>query len=229
MKWPKLVRRLRGAAAMRLGRISTTRPLSADFGFSRGTPIDRYYIEQFLQAHSADIRGDTLEVGDDSYSRRFGRDRIGRQDVLHVDPRYAGATIVGDLATSGTLPALTFDCIILTQTLQLIMDVEAAVRHLRGALKPGGILFVTVPGVSSVDRSEWGGRWCWSMTEYALRTMLENAFGTNDVRTKTYGNLFAATAFLHGASVEDTGTTRLNPVDAAYPVLVAGRARAAST
>ncbi len=86
MKWPKLVRRLRGAAAMRLGRISTTRPLSADFGFSRGTPIDRYYIEQFLQAHSADIRGDTLEVGDDSYSRRFGRDRIGRQDVLHVDP-----------------------------------------------------------------------------------------------------------------------------------------------
>ena len=73
MKWPKLVRRIRGAAAMRLGRVSTMRPLSTDFGFSRGTPIDRYYIEQFLQAHSADIRGDTLEVGDDSYSRRFGR------------------------------------------------------------------------------------------------------------------------------------------------------------
>ncbi len=229
MKWPKLVRRIRGAAAMRLGRVSTMRPLSTDFGFSRGTPIDRYYIEQFLQAHSADIRGDTLEVGDNSYSRRFGGARIGRQDVLHLEPDHEGATITGDLSVPGTLPPRTFDCIILTQTLHLILDVEAAVRQLHQALNPGGTLLVTVPGVSSVDRYGWGEGWCWSMTEHALRTMLSRAFEPNEVSVKTYGNLFAATAFLHGASLEDTGKARLDPVDAAYPVLVAARAQAAST
>ena len=226
MNWPKLLRRMRGAAAMRLGRVSKMRPLSTDFGFSRGTPIDRYFIEQFLDAHSSDVRGHVLEVGDDTYSRRFGGKRIGRQDVLHLEPNREGVTIAGDLSVTGTLPLNTFDCIILTQTLHLILDVEAAVRELRRALKPDGTLLLTVPGVSSVDRYGWGKRWCWSMTEHALGTMLSRAFEPNDVSVKTYGNLFAATAFIHGAAVEDTGKARLDPTDAAYPVLVAARARA---
>lgn len=228
MRWPELVRRMHGAAAMRLGRVSTMRPLSSDFGFSRGTPIDRYYIEQFLKAYSADVRGRVLEVGDDAYARRFGGSRIGRQDVLNLEHGQEGATISGDLSAPGTLPSHTFDCIILTQTLHLIIDVEAAVRQLRQALNPGGTLLVTVPGVSSVDRHVWGERWCWSMTEYALRAMLLRAFEPSEISAKTYGNLFAATAFLHGASVEETRTKRLDPIDDAYPVLVAARARASS-
>ena len=47
-------------------------PVSRSFGFDRGTPVDRRYIEQFLARHAAAIRGDVLEVGDDGYTRRFG-------------------------------------------------------------------------------------------------------------------------------------------------------------
>lgn len=226
MRWRTLIRRMPGAASMRIGRVSRLSPLSRDFGFSRGTPIDRYYIERFLQGYSGDIRGAALEIGDDSYCRMFGGDRIDSQDVLHIEGGRSGATITGDLAAPETLPLRTFDCVILTQTLHLILDPAAAVAHLRHALKPGGILLITVPGVSSVDRGEWGERWCWSMTERSLHGLLATAFDPNEVSVATYGNLFAATAFLHGASVEDTGTARLDPLDPSYPVIVAAGARA---
>ena len=32
-------------------------PISKKHGFDRGTPIDRYYTESFLEAHQADIQG----------------------------------------------------------------------------------------------------------------------------------------------------------------------------
>ena len=85
-------------------------------------------------------------------------------------------------------------------------------------------MLVTVPGVSSVDRGEWGDRWYWSMTENALADVLGSAFAEQQITAVTYGNLFAATAFLHGAAVEETGTARLDPSDQAYPVIVAARA-----
>lgn len=223
MKGRKRLSRLYGMVSMRLGRISRQRPLSGDFGYSRGTPVDRFYIEGFLEKHSADIRGHVLEVGDSAYSRRFGGDRVTKQDVLHLDPDRPEVTIVGDLSLPGALPDSSFDCIILTQTLHLIFDLEAAVRQLRDSLRPGGVLLVTVPGVSSVDRGEWSNRWYWSMTEQALTHLLATAFDPSQITATTYGNLFAASAFLHGASVEETGTRRLMPTDRTYPVLVAAR------
>ena len=220
-----MLRRLRGRAAMSLGRASSLRPLAEDFGFSRGQPIDRFYIEAFLHEHRSDIAGRVLEVGDDSYSRRFGGSRIMQQDVLHVHEGAAGATICGDISQAGTLPGQAFDCVIFTQTLHLIFDMPAALAALHEALRPGGVLLVTVPGVSSVDRADWQASWYWSLTERALAKLLSSSFETDQTIVKSFGNLFAATAFLHGAAVEDTGTRRLLPRDPAYPVIVAARAR----
>lgn len=59
-------------------------PLTSDWGFSRGLPVDRPYIEAFLERHAADIRGRVLEVGDDSYTRRFGGERVTQRDVLDI-------------------------------------------------------------------------------------------------------------------------------------------------
>ena len=59
-------------------------PISKEWGFDRGLPIDRYYIERFLQRHAADIRGRVLEVGDNAYTRRFGGDRVTNSDVINL-------------------------------------------------------------------------------------------------------------------------------------------------
>src|SRR5947208_3646362 len=65
--------------SVRFGDLGSVRPISFYFGFDRGTPIDRYYIEKFLSTQATHIRGRVLEVGDDSYSRRFGKLQIERQ------------------------------------------------------------------------------------------------------------------------------------------------------
>jgi SAM-dependent methyltransferase len=219
-------RRLHGRFAIGSGQFERSRPLSREFGYDRGTPIDRYYVEGFLAENAKHIHGRVLEVGDDVYSRRFGRNRITRQDILHVNHESAKATIIGDLSDPRTLRTAAFDCIVLTQTLHLIFDMAAAVREVRRALAPGGTALITVPGVSSIDRGEWGASWYWSLTDLALAKLLSGPFGSGSVSVESFGNLFAATAFLHGASVEEVDTTKLSARDPAYPVTIAGCAHA---
>lgn len=122
---------------MHIGRIASTTPLSDVWGEDRGTPIDRHYIEAFLETHAVDVKGHVLEVQEDDYSSRFGGDRVTRQDVLNLDSSNPRATIIGDLAVPATLPAGQFDCIILTQTLHLVFDMAAAIANIHRALRPG--------------------------------------------------------------------------------------------
>ncbi len=217
-------RRMRGSAALRIGRISSSHPLSSVYGYDRGTPIDRLYIETFLAETSADIRGNVLEVGDDSYSRRFGGNRIRKQDVLHVHAGNPSATIVGDLAAVGTLPENAFDCIVLTQTLQYIFDLELAVRHLRQALRPGGVLLVTVPAISPICADEWQDSHYWLFTSRSLERLLSSSFDPEKVSVSAFGNLYAATTFLHGAAVEETNRKKLQNAMPGFAVVICARA-----
>ena len=142
--------------------------------------------------------------------------------VHHGNPR---ATFVGDLTDPDVLPEAAFDCIVLTQTLQLIYDVPLAIARIHRALAPGGAVLVTAPGISQIDRGEWGKTWFWSFTPAALHALFSEVFGPEAVMVERYGNVFAATAFLQGLAVEELDTSDLDPIDQAYPVIVALRAR----
>ncbi len=133
---------------VRLGSLRRLQPISRAFGLDRGHPIDRYYIENFLKKHSADIRGRVLEIGDSRYTQKFGGQRVVQSNVLHVVPGNPQATLVGDLATGQGIPKDAFDCVILTQTLPHIYDVRGAVGNAYGALKTGGVLLSTFPGIA---------------------------------------------------------------------------------
>lgn len=202
-------RRLSGMLAMRVGRIASPSPLSDDYGWRRGTPIDRLYIDEFLSAHAGDIRGCVLEIGEDWYSRRFGGDRITSQDVLHVHAGNPAATIVGDIADPATLPEGQFDCILLIQTLQLIFDLDAAIGNLRRALRPGGVLLLTACGITPICEDEWRDSFYWMFTPRVLRRLLTAHFDAEKVEVSGLGNLYAATAFLHGAAVQEVSTRKL--------------------
>jgi hypothetical protein len=206
------------------GDLARTVPVSPDFGWDRGRPIDRFYVESFLARHARDVRGSVLEIGDDAYSRAYGGSQVVTQHVLHVDASHPGATLHGDLAVEGVLPRDAFDCIVLTQTLHLIFELETAVRRLHDALAPGGVLLLTVPGISQVDRHAWRDRWYWSFTVASLRRLFETAFEPDALAVESHGNVFAAIAFLTGAVVEDVDASRLDARDDAYPVVVTMRA-----
>lgn len=204
--------------------IAATEPLSRNFGWERGTPVDRLYIQDYLKANAGLIRGRVLEVGDDSYSRQFGGDRISRQDVLHVDANAPGATITGDLCDPSVLPDGAFDCIVFTQTLQMLFDVQQGIRQLYRSLAPGGTLLLTTPGISPTDPHEWNDCWYWSLNYASVKRLLDEGFGAGNHAIETFGNVYAATALLHGAVAEEIDISAMAPVDPVYPVILAARA-----
>jgi len=212
-----------------LGDLDRLQPFSRDFGFDRGDPVDRRFIENFLRRHSADIRGRVLEVGDDSYTRRFGGDRVSRADVLHVHADNPRATFVDDLARGDSLPSAAFDCIVLTQTLQYVFDPSAAVRTLARILAPGGVLLATVPGISQLSRDEWAETWYWSFTPLALRRLLELAFEADGVLVEAHGNVLTSVAFLAGLAAHEINAAAFEQDDPQYPLLVTARAVRAAT
>jgi SAM-dependent methyltransferase len=209
---------------VRFGDLRRLTPVSTRFGFDRGLPVDRWYIEDFLRRHSGDIRGRVLEVGDDRYTRRFGT-QVTESDVLHVEDGNPHATIVADLAGAEQIESNTFDCVICTQTLLLIFDIPAAIASLERILKPGGVVLVTVPGISRICTGEaelWGDYW--RLTTMSARRLLEEVFPAGKVEVEGYGNVLSAVAFLHGLAAEELERGELQARDPDFEVLVAARA-----
>jgi SAM-dependent methyltransferase len=210
---------------VRFGSLRRLTPISREYGFDRGRPIDRYYIEGFLAAHAADVHGRVLEIKEDTYTRRFGGERVYAVDVLSLEADDPRATIVGDLTSAAHIPDETFDCAIVTQTLQLIYDVRAAMATLHRVLKPGGVLLATVPGMSQVSPHEdWGEHWAWGFTTVSARTLAAEAFGASQVTVESAGNVMATIASLHGLAAEELRPAELEHRDPEYQLSIGIRA-----
>lgn len=212
-----------------MGNLRRTWPISPVFGFDRGLPVDRYYIESFLREHAEHVRGRVLEVGDASYTKRFGGDRVERSDVLHARSGNPAATIVGDLTTGEGIPEQAFDCVILTQVLPFVWDVPAAIDTARRALRPGGALLVTAPGISQISRYDadrWGDYW--RFTSQSMRRLFAQAFPGTNITLRTYGNALTATAFLQGMAAHELDVRELDDRHPDYEVIIGVCARAAT-
>ena len=211
---------------VRMGNLRRLSPLSDQFGYDRGQPVDRYYIERFLARHADDIRGRVLEVADNSYTRFFGGERVTQSDVLDVAKDNPQATILADLTCGETIPSDAFDCIVLTQTLHLVYDVRAAIRTLYRILRPGGVLLATFPGISqsTVDDRAAAGSWYWGFTAHSADRLLKETFAPERVRVEAHGNVLTAMAFLYGLAAEELRPHELDHRDERYDLLVAARA-----
>lgn len=206
--------------------VPSTQPASRCFGFDRGQPIDRWYIEHFLERCAADIRGTVLEIGDATYTRRFGGNAVASSEVLHTTPGSCEATILGDLSTGKGIIDETFDCIILTQTLPFIYEIQRAVGHCMRGLKPGGVVLATMPGICQISRydmNRWGDYWRFS--DASARRLFESVFGTGNVKVESHGNVLAACAFLRGFASDELGLSQLANNDPDYQVIITVRAQ----
>jgi SAM-dependent methyltransferase len=214
---------------VRFGSFRRVTPISDTFGYDRGLPIDRYYIERFLQEHSGTIRGRVLEVGDSTYTSRFGSDAaVERADILDVRADNPRATIVGDLTEPDRFSADAFDCVICTQTLPYIYDVHSAVRTLHRILRPGGTVLATVTSVSRVwtkgDRL-YGDYW--RFTSRSSRLLFEEVFDSERITVESYGNVLAAASFLYGLATSELRRDELDYNDPDIPLLIGIKARKA--
>jgi hypothetical protein len=206
----------------RMGSLRRTQPLSQRYGFDRGQPVDRYYIETFLSASAGDVRGRGLEIKTSAYLRRYDSG-LTRCDVLDIDTINPEATVVADLSAAVNVPEELFDVFILTQTLHNIYDIHSAVWHSHRILRRGGVLLATIPTVSRVDRNLQETDF-WRMTPVACARLFGDVFGPENVTITSYGNVLSATAFLMGIAAEELRREELDERDPFFPVLVAIRA-----
>lgn len=201
--------------------LDNQKPYSNVFGLDKCTPIDRLYIEHFLNINKEYITGSILEVAESTYSHKFGRNVTNFQ-ILHYDTSNDIATITGDLSAPESLPSGVCDCFICTQTLNFIFDVQSAIKGSYKLLSPGGIFLGTVAGLSQISRYDmdrWGDYW--RFTDLSVKLMFEKVFGENMVETVVFGNALAATAFIQGIPVEEIlNKNKLMEIDDNYQLII---------
>lgn len=216
--------RTRAPGGVGWGDLRRTQPYSRNWGYDRGTPIDRVYIEAFLRDHASDVRGACLEVLNADYTVRFGGARVERRDVLDIDPSNVAATIVADLGEVNSLPAERFDCVIFTQTLHLVPDMRVALANIWRAIVPGGVLLMTVPALGRHDSRESFHHDRWRVTKTGLEWLVADLSGPRATYA-TYGNLLSCVAFLYGLAAEELRPEELQVNDPQFPLIVGARVR----
>jgi SAM-dependent methyltransferase len=220
LQWPR-------TGSVDFGDFRRVTPISPIFGMERGMAVDRHYIEAFLQRNSGDIRGRALELGDAYYINKFGGGKVERIDVLHVVEGSPGATIIADLTKADHVPSDSFDCIIFTQSLQMIYDFRTALHTLHRILKPGGVLLLTTHGISKIarrlGRDAWGEYW--HFTAQSADALFAEIFPGAEVEVTSYGNVLTAMSYLHGLATQELTTEELDHRDEDFEVIVAVRAK----
>ena len=207
------------------GNLRKTTPFSDVFGYDRGPQsIARYYIDQFMADCAPDIQGYVLEIGDDTYTKRLGNN-VNQSDVLHVVSGNPKATIVTDLTKDTTIPENTYDCIIMPQTLPFIYDFRSALKRTNEILKPGGVLLVTLSGISQISRYDmerWGEYW--RFTTLSATLLFEEFFSSNNLKVEPHGNVLAAVALLEGLASRELTKNELDFHDPDYELTITIRA-----
>lgn len=203
-------------------------PYRPDFGWHRGQCIDRYYMDKFFSAHSAEIQGRVLEVGDPEYTLKFGANLVTQSEVIDLDANNGRSTIHDDLCSAASIGDNTYDCILCPQTLLVVYDFHSAIRTMHRILKPGGVLLATTTGIAQICPQPMiggAGRDYWRFTDASAQTAFADIFGKGNVQVVTYGNVLTAVALLHGLVTQELTPQELDNHDPSYQVTIGIRAR----
>ncbi|MEA1926202.1 MAG: methyltransferase domain-containing protein [Patescibacteria group bacterium] len=191
--------------------------ISCCYGFDRGTPVDRYYIEKFLEENKDEIRGRCLEITDNVYTRRFGKNRVKKSDVLDIDKKNNKANIHGDLRDLKEIKNDVYDCVIATHTFGVIDEYQKAVKECYRILKPGGTLVATVSALGVAVELE---KSFWRFTETSVRYVFGKFFGQENIKVCSLGNVLSGQAFWVGLAAEELSEEELNYNDPRYSIIV---------
>lgn len=196
-------------------------PISRRFGLEFGTSITRYYINKFVEENSSIIKGVVCEIGDDRYTA-LNSNMVNESYILHVEGKGEGNIIKLNLEIEDASKwAEKFDCIICTQTIQMIYGLKKAIENLYLMLKPGGKAIISASGISQIslaDYNNWGEYWRFS--DLSMKKALSSCFDKEHICVKTYGNVKSAAALLYGICAEKMESKDLDYNDKMYQVVI---------
>lgn len=206
----------RGGELPQWGNLRRTEPFSDQFGFDRGTPIDRFYLERFLDAERAAIRGQVLEIQVSGYAKRFGGN-VTRIDTLDISPHFS-PTYHCDLADAGSVvPPNSYDCFLLPNTLSHLARLEEAMIQALRVVKPGGVILASAAGL--IRLTDGDGDF-WRLSGAGWRHVTERVWPGCAIDVRAHGNCLAVVAGLYGLAVEELSRDELELEDERFPMLI---------
>ena len=200
----------------RWGNLRRVRPFSDNFGFDRGTPLDRYYLHEFLRRHRTYITGRVLEIQNSGYTLRFGHD-LDETHTLDINPLFK-PTYLCDLARiDGCVPDGHYDCFLLPNTLSALRDIEPCLRNALRIVRPGGVILASTAALVPLtgDMPDY-----WHLSADGWRELTRRAWADATVQVEAHGNCLAAVAAMLGLAHEELDPAELDVYDARFPVLV---------
>ena len=211
--WARTV--TRGLERPSWGNLRRVTPISATYGFERGTPIDRYYVDKFFTAHRQFITGRVLEIQTRDHTRKYGSG-VTAADTLDINPEFR-PTYRCDLANASMVPDGSYDCFLLPNTLCFLEDLDGALREARRIVRRGGLILATVPGFVPLtpDVADY-----WHASADGWRVVVRRVWPDCDTAVESHGNCLAAAASMYGIATEELTAGELDANDPRYPVLV---------
>jgi len=199
-------------------------------GRQRGTPIVRYYWDDYVQKHHADIRGTALEIGTTYTIRRFGGVEVTRAEAIDLLLHSPEVAVVADLSRADAIPSDHYDCFVNPFTMHLIYDADAALYHAIRILKPGGTLLINFSCVDyyfprGLDMGTGEPMFVYhSFTPIQVENMLRSLnLRPGDYTLDVYGNLFARISYQLNMAAEELTHRELDCVDPGHPLLICAR------
>lgn len=221
-EWRDLLRKFYRDTFPVIDAISTmnTVPVSLQFGTERGTPIDRYYIEEFLNRNRQKIQGTVLEIEDNNYTREFGVEGY-KSVVMDVSTVSSDVDFQANLETGEGIKDGIADCFILTQTLMYLYNTDNAADNIHRLLKTNGVALITCSGISQNSRrcmDEYGCMFNYNVD--AFKKMFSDSERFEILELGSYGNVKTVCAHLAGLCQEDLTEHDFDINDRYYPLVV---------
>lgn len=195
------------------GNLRRTNPICQAFGFLRGEPIDRYYLNQFVEKIRPEIVGNIMEIGAIANAKAaYQLSDNASYCVLNIE-KWSEEDIVGDAHDISIIKPETFDTILLFNVLEHCYAPWIVIENIHTWLKPGGKCFASVPSAVKIHDTPQD---YWRPLPDAFNWMFRN-FSQKEIRT--YGNPLTVIATYHGIAKEELTTEELNTLHPDYPVI----------
>jgi SAM-dependent methyltransferase len=200
------------ASTLHWGDLRRRVPLCSVFGFTRGTPIDRYYLGQFISEIRPQVTGTVLEVGGVLLNRELYQFSNATKYLTLDVAAGSGVTLVGDVHEPAALKPESLDAVVLFNVLEHCHNPRVVVQNIYSWLRVRGQCFCMVP---SAQRLHNAPRDYWRLLPDGIKQLFQNF---SEQKLYIYGNPLTVVASFMGISAEELSLDELNDFHPDYPV-----------
>lgn len=212
----KLLSQLRKArypiGTLNWGDLRRGKPFCNEFGFERGTPIDRYYLDKFISSIRHLVKGKVVEIGGALSNReQYGFENTSTYDAVDLLSS-PFVNICGDIHESNLLKPDYYDTILLFNVLEHCHTPQKVVDNIHNWLASSGYCLAIVPNAQRIHNNPGD---YWRILPDGMKTLFQNFA---KVQVTTYGSPTSLIASYMGIAAQELTHDELTEINPLYPV-----------